>query len=97
MDRESIKKLEKIIESRFNRFWAESDSKSSNDTLRIVGEWHAYVCSIGMHLSRLVGNQGLYLTCPSSVVTVRRMIDRADYLVVPEELALRILVMGRLP
>lgn len=100
MNLESLQKLENIIESRFIamhlRTGSSGDLASAKRTRML---WHAHVCSLGMHLTGRRENDGrLYIVDPATMMESSwGARDGVDFIVVPEEMALKMLALGDLP
>lgn len=96
MSRDTIGKLETILKNRFDRLYAEADGSAHPERLvEVVRDWHAHICSLGMHLSGSVGNQGVYIPDPGC--NFWRRLGQDGYICAPEELAMKILALGKMP
>lgn len=95
MTKESAKKLESLLQRRFDRLYAEAGGSAHPERLlEVVRDWHAHVCSLGMHLSGSVGHQGFYIPDPGC--NFWHLLGKNGYICVPDDLAMKMLTLGEM-
>lgn len=94
MTKGSVRKLKSLVQSRFDMLYAESNGSAHPERLlEIVRDWHVHICSLGMHLSGSVGDQGIYIPDPGR----NFWLGQDEYICVSDDLAVKMLALGAMP
>lgn len=100
MNKESMRRLQNIIESRFAIMHSRGDgSGAAWGATKTKKIWHPHICSLGMHLTKHRDNDGrLHFTDPATMMeSFWGIVHAPNYIVVPEEVATKILALGYMP
>lgn len=100
MNKQCQYRLQNMVESRFVLMHSRPDSTGdASGAMRTRRLWHEYICSLGMHLTGWPpSGSGIYLRDPGTLMEASwGLAADTTYIVVPEDLALKILALGDLP
>jgi hypothetical protein len=92
-------KLYAIFERRYGRMWQENGGNGRHAGAEkydfVVSKWHEYLKDMGLDLVENKPQTSEHIMNPSSKMGQYR--NWPSYISIPEELALKILVLGELP